>query len=296
LTDIARHRHAGLTLAVAAGLAFAALPVLAKLAYDIGADALPLLSLRFLVALPVLGAFAVARRHPLGAPVSRVFQMVLVGGVLYGVETTMLFMALERAPAGIVGLIFYSYPLWTTLLGFATGVEPFRARIVIALALGMGGVACVFTVTSGGISGPLFALGSAVTVAVFLLLTQAFLRGIGSPAVALWTTAGAAATTGVAAVAVGGDVPARALPLGVAIGAVSAISYLFLYAAIAKVGSTRSSIANMVEPVTTVLLAAMILDERVTWRVALGAALVVSALPVLATARPPIDAPHADSA
>jgi drug/metabolite transporter (DMT)-like permease len=292
LTDISgRSANAGIALAVASGLAFAALPILAKLAYDAGADALPLLGVRFLVAVALLLAFRAVRRRPPAASPGTAVKLVLFGGLLYGGEALMLFLALERAPAGIVGLIFYSYPLWTTLIGFATGLEPFRSQIVIALALGTAGVASIFTVSSGGVSGPLFALGAAVTVAVFLLLTQVFPRGVDSPRLALWTTVGAAATTGVAALGSGGSLPGRALLPGAAMGVLTAISYLFLYAAIAQIGSTRSSIANMVEPVTTVVLAAIVLDERVTLRIALAAALVVSALPVLASARPRVEAP-----
>ena len=292
MTEISGRRpNAGITLAVASGFAFAALPIFAKLAYDAGADALPLLSVRFVVAVAVLLVFCAVRRRPLAASPGIIVKLLLLGGVLYGVEALMLFLALERAPAGIVGLIFYSYPLWTTLIGFATGLEPFRGRILVALALGTAGVALVFAVSTGGVSGPLFALGAAVTLAVFLLLTQVFLRGIDSPALALWTTVGAAATTGAAALVSGGTLPVRALPLGAALGALTAIAYLFLYAAIAQIGSTRSSIANMVEPVTTVVLAAIVLDERVTLRVALAAGLVVSALPVLASARPRVEVP-----
>jgi drug/metabolite transporter (DMT)-like permease len=291
LTDISgRSAKAGITLAVASGFAFAAAPIFAKLAYDAGAEAVPLLSVRFVVAVSVLLVFCAARRCAAGASFTIIVKLVLLGGVLYGVEALMLFLALERAPAGIVGLIFYSYPLWTTLIGFATGLEPFRGQILVALALGTAGVAFIFTVSTGGISGPLLALGAAVTLAVFLLLTQVFLRGVDSSALALWTTVGAAATTGAAALMSGGTLPARTLPHGVALGALTAIAYLFLYAAIAQIGSTRSSIANMVEPVTTVVLAAIVLDERVTLRVALAAALVMSALPVLASTKPRVEA------
>lgn len=41
----------------------------------------------------------------------------------------------------------------------------------------------------------------------------------------------------------------------------------------------------MLEPVTTVVLAIALLGELLTWKVALGAALVVSALPILALRR-----------
>jgi drug/metabolite transporter (DMT)-like permease len=77
------------------------------------------------------------------------------------------------------------------------------------------------------------------------------------------------------------------------LGLASAIAFVALYGAIARLGSSRSAIAAMLEPVTTVLLAAWLLNEALSWRIAAGAALVVSALPVLAlTARGTNAPPH----
>jgi drug/metabolite transporter (DMT)-like permease len=62
------------------------------------------------------------------------------------------------------------------------------------------------------------------------------------------------------------------------------LAFVALYAAIRRIGSSRSSIAMMLEPVTTVVLAAIFLNEALTVRIGLGAALVVAALPLLASA------------
>ncbi|MDQ3981107.1 MAG: DMT family transporter [Actinomycetota bacterium] len=66
---------------------------------------------------------------------------------------------------------------------------------------------------------------------------------------------------------------------------------MLLFRAIALIGSARAAVASMLEPVATVVLAALLLDESITLRVVLGAVLVVSALPVLATSPPVADSP-----
>jgi drug/metabolite transporter (DMT)-like permease len=50
------------------------------------------------------------------------------------------------------------------------------------------------------------------------------------------------------------------------------------------VGSARASVAAMMEPVTTLVLAAILLAQPITPRIAAGAALVVASLPILAFA------------
>jgi DME family drug/metabolite transporter len=78
--------------------------------------------------------------------------------------------------------------------------------------------------------------------------------------------------------------PGAALPYAGALGIVTALAFVALYASINRIGSSRSSIAMMLEPVTSVILAAIFLGESLTLRIVLGAALVVTALPLLASA------------
>ena len=286
---IGQHRSAtktGLTLAICSGIAFGTLSIFAKLAYAQGASALSLLAARFAFATVLLATFHVVVGREMRIEPAKAVRLLVLGGLGYGLEATLFFVALERAPAGVIGLIFYSYPVWTNLLGVATGLERFRLRVMVALVLGSAGVASIFTVSQSGTAGPLLALAAAVAVAAYLLLVQTVMGDIPAPAVALWTGAGAAVTTVTAALLAGWELPATTLPHAAALGFCSALAFVLLYSAIARIGSARSAIANMVEPVTTVVLAWMVLGEVIGLRTALGAALVVGALPVLATTEP----------
>ena len=64
----------------------------------------------------------------------------------------------------------------------------------------------------------------------------------------------------------------------------SAFAFITLYAAIERIGSSRAAVAAMIEPIATLILASILLDEVVTTRVLIGALLVLSALPLLALA------------
>src|SRR5205085_782642 len=183
--------------------------IIGKLAFRVGARPIPLLAARFVLAFILLAAFHRATGRRLIVERPKMIRLLLLGALGYGFEASLYFYALKHAPAAEASLIFYSYPLWTTLIGFATGLEEFRGPTVAALAAGSAGVAFIFAVAAGG----------------------------------------------------------------------------------GLLGAAKTSMAGMLEPVTTVFLPALILGEDLTWRVLVGAALVVSALPLLATTQRPKKSP-----
>lgn len=274
----------GIALAAIAAVAFGTLAISAKFAYRADSAVVPLLTVRFVGATFLIGAFQLATRRSLVVPRVVLWKLLVLGGIGYGLETALFFAALERAPAGVVALIFYSYPLWTVLIGFATRLEPFKWKLVGALVVGSIGVAIVLSPESGGWAGPLFALGAAVAVAVYFVLMQVVLRDVDPSPAAFYTSAGAAVTT-TAAWLIGRDpLPSEAVVPALALAGASAFAFITLYAAITRIGSSRAAVAAMVEPIATLVLAAVLLDEEVTTRVLIGAALVLSALPLLALA------------
>ena len=279
-----RHQqYVGVALAVIAAIAFGTLAISAKFAYRAGAHPFPLLAWRFALAALMLGLYHAVRRRSVVLPGPALAKTLGGGGFLYGFEATLFFAALQRAPASIVGLVFYSYPIWTTVFGFMTGLEKFRWRLVGSLGLGVAGVLLVFSTPMTSLSGPLFAIGAAIVVAIYFLFIQVLLRDVPASVAAMWTSAGAAIALGIVSLATGKSLPAAAIGPVIALAAASGFAFLTLYEAIARIGSARSSIAAMLEPVTTIVLAALFLDEELTFRIALGAALIVSVLPLLAT-------------
>jgi drug/metabolite transporter (DMT)-like permease len=170
------------------------------------------------------------------------------------------------------------------LMGFATRLEPFRWKLVGALVIGSIGVAVVFSPESGNLAGPLFALGAAVAVALYFILMQVALRDVEASSAAFWTTAGAALSTLAVWAVVRDPLPSGAVVPGLTLALASAFAFTTLYAAIERIGSSRAAVAAMVEPIATLVLAAVLLDEVITTRVLIGAALVLSALPLLALA------------
>jgi drug/metabolite transporter (DMT)-like permease len=276
---------AGIALALVSAVAFGTLAIFGKLAYREGAEPLPLLAIRFAFASVLLAAYVLITRRRLFLPRRELVQLSALGALGYAGETVFYFSALQRATAAVVSLVFYSYPIWTVLIGFATKLEPFRKQLVIALALGTGGVVLIFSVPSGGLLGPLLALAAAITVAIFFLATQLVIGNVDPVSSAMWTAISATLALGIAAFAAGDSLPLDALPHAFALGLATAVAFATVYEAIVRIGSPRAAVATMLEPVTTIALAAMFLGERLTVRVLIGATLVIAALPLLALTR-----------
>lgn len=289
-SETQRGSLAGIGFSMISAVAFGTVAPLVKLAYERGADPLALLAVRFAIAAVFLFALAGARKVTVwrGGPLTR--RLIALGAVGYAAESTLFFIALDIAPAGIVSLVFFSYPLITTVLSVVLRVEPVRKTTVVALAAGSAGVALIFNVEGVPLQGPLVALGAAMLVSLYFIAAARYADGVPAIAAGAWTALGAAATLGVLAPLVGHGVPLTAMVPAIGIGAVTTVAFASLYAALARIGTSRSAIAQMLEPVVTVALAALFLGELITFRVGIGAVLIVSALPLLAFSslrRPP---------
>jgi drug/metabolite transporter (DMT)-like permease len=279
------HFVTGIALAATSAVAFGTLAIFAKLAYRHDAAAIPLLATRFSIAALLLVGFNHLSGRSMALDRGQAIRLMLLGGFGYAFESTLYFAALGHASAAVVGLIFYSYPLWTSLGAIATRLEPFHPRLLVALVVGTAGILLIFSLPHEGLVGPLLALAAAFAVTVYYLFAQVLVRGVDAHAAATYTAAGAALTLTGASAVTRQAIPWAAWPYAFGLGLVTAVAFVCLYGAVARIGSAKTSIAHMLEPVTTVILAAVILGNNITSRVAIGAALIVAALPILALQR-----------
>lgn len=285
---------AGVGLGVVAAIAFGAVAIVAKLGYRTGAPVMPLLASRFAIA----AALLLVVRKVTGSPrpsKRRAAQLIVLGALGYGFESSLFFAALSKTSAAVVGLVFYSYPLWTTLIALASGLEIFRPRLMVALTLGCAGVVTIFSLPHTALAGPLLALGAAVAVAIYFVIAQVLMTDVPAAAAANYTAAGAAASVGAVALLLHHWMPWGAVGYAFLLGAITVVAFLALYGAIVRIGSSHAAVAQMLEPVTTVLLAAVVLDEALTARIGIGAALIVAALPIISIRRRQPVPPAADT-
>ena len=286
--DTRRRRLLGVCLALVSAASFGVMPVLTKVVYDDGAEPIGVLAVRFSLAAGLLLALAGLRRERL--PRGRTLVTLLaLGGVGYVGMSLCYFFALERISAGLTSLLLYFYPALVVVLGGLVLRD--RPR---PLALGCVAVATIGTILTigpvqgGQTLGVILGLGSAVVYATYILISSR-VHGVGPFAMSATVLLAGAVVLGVLAAATRPQLPtapgAWAALAGVAlIGGVLAVTTFF--AALALLGAADTAVVSTVEPVVSIVVAALVLGERLGPVQVAGGAVVLLAVGTLARLRP----------
>ena len=283
-----RRRLLGVGLALASAASFGVMPVLAKVAYDDGAEPIGVLTVRFVLAAALLLLLARIRREalPRGRPGA---TLVTLGAVGYVGMSLCYFFALERISAGLTALLLYFYPALVVLLGalFLRNRPRPIALACVAVAT-VGTVLTIGPVQGGQMLGVVLGLGSALVYATYILVSSRVSGGGPFATAATVMSAGAMVMLALAAATRPGlpSSPTAWLALaGVAlVGGVLAVSTFF--AALALLGPTDTAVVSTVEPVVSIGVAALVLGERLGPVQIAGGAIVLAAVAVLARLRP----------
>ncbi|MEN9890482.1 MAG: hypothetical protein RLY78_777 [Pseudomonadota bacterium] len=169
---------AGLWMAIAGSVAFSGKAIIVKLSYRHGVDALTLIMLRMLVALPLflLLVWWAGRGRPALDPRTRV-QVLALGFSGYYLASLLDFLGLQHITASLERLILYLMPMVVLGLNRLLFGQRATARQLGALVLGYGGLALVFG-HELRLDGPQVATGAALVFASTLSYA-AYLVGSG---------------------------------------------------------------------------------------------------------------------
>jgi DME family drug/metabolite transporter len=213
---------------------------------------------------------------------------VIALGLVLAVHFGCLFGAVRETSVASAILVTYSAPILIAIL--APLVLGERVSRVTAAALGVSaaGVA-VIALVGGGSGGSVrpagiaLALLAAVTYAVYVVLLKRLTTEVNPLTVVIWQAGAAALALSPAALAGGYSIGGRELGylvlLGVLITGVTGVLYLL---ALRLVPATTAGILGYLEPLSAVVLAAVVLGERVgAWTFAGGAAILAAGVVVV---------------
>lgn len=283
---------------VGSSLGYGALAVLAKLAFDAGVGVLPLLAWRFVIGSALVWAFVLATRRPV--PTGSNATGVIVLGVLYAGNSIAFMLGLERIPASLASLVFFTYPAVTVLLARLTAGEPLTVRRIVCLALATAG--CALTVGQGmtGVDprGVAWVLLGVLLISTFIVASHGVLSRVpplGGTAVLLTATAVVFGLAALGGSGVGVPLEPRPLLLLAALGVAStAVPVTLFLLGIQWIGPGRAAILSTLEPIVTVALAALVLGEVLSSTQLLGGSLILTGVIWLRLERgPPAAEPHA---
>ncbi|NJD19279.1 MAG: DMT family transporter [Gemmatimonadetes bacterium] len=269
---------------VASVLGFGAVPIFTLVATGDGASLETILLVRYVLAALALVALVGGPRG-LALPRRRIAAITSVGAVGQVLLTWMALTALRYLPAATASFLFYTYPVWVTLLASATGAERLTRLRVAALALVAVGLAVMIgSPFSGRLSftGVALSIGAAWVYAAFIPLIGKLQAGVAPTVASAWISVGAAILSGLLALALHSFAPPHgASGWGAIVGLalVSTVTAFILFLrGLALLGPVRTAIISTVEPFFTALLAALVLSQPLTARTFAGGTVVVAAV------------------
>ncbi|MCG3121572.1 MAG: hypothetical protein ALAOOOJD_04727 [bacterium] len=282
----------GLLMALASAILFSTLAIFVKLAYWQNLSVNAVVVLRMVLASIFLwltiGLHPRARRN---LKIARADWPVLLGGVVltYGISEFTYFMGLRYLPAGVAIFLVYLYPVLVVLIAYLLYRErPSRRQIGVACICFLGCAVLSFE-PNGHMRfsawGIFLILLSALCIALYTAYSQRLLQNNSPLTVSAWTLP----PVGLFFILL--DFPnlphyvtfspqAWWIMLGAAFFA-TFVSLLLFFGAVVRIGAARTALVCTVEPVSTALMASLILGEQMTGWQMLGAALILGGLIIL---------------
>jgi drug/metabolite transporter (DMT)-like permease len=291
------HKGAFYVFLSAAG--FSVKAILAKLAYQAGADAVTILFLRVLFAAPLflLLAFWNAQHNKDAKKLSKneILGLLVLGLIGYYLSSLMDFFGLTYVSASLERIILFSYPTIVVVFTALFFHSTLRKNDYIALFLTYAGILVIFSEemtqsvlipTQTLVTGSVLIFGSAFTYAMYLIGSGFIIPRIGAMRFTAYSMLIATFAIFVHYFVVKGfTFPAYDNPI-VWYGAAMAIVSTFMPAVclaegIKLIGSEKSSVISTIGPVSTIVLANIVLGETMTWIQIAGTLVVLAGVLVI---------------
>lgn len=290
----------GIMLVLTASVGFSARGVLVKLAYPYGVDAITLMALRMIFALPFFALMALlAGSSPTPMRRADFATLIGLGFIGYYLSSYLSFLGLVYIPASLERLLLYLTPTLVVLMSAVVFKQRVRRHHVIALAMTYGGIMLVMgnslvlaQETQPLLIGGTLVFVSALTYAAYLIGSGTIIPRLGSLRFTAYAS-GAACLFAIAQFAFTRDLAALDLPLpvylyGLAMALVCTVLPTWMMAeGIGRIGASQAAIVSSIGPVSTIVLAAIVLHEPITLVQVCGAALVLAGVWLVGAKREP---------
>lgn len=277
------NRFAGIILIIISAATFGTLGILGRFAYAEGMDTLSIMSLRFTLAALVLLALLVLRREALPRG-GNLLRLIGMGALGYVGQAFAYLTALKYASPGLVALLLYLYPVFVVILSVTWNHETISRVKVFALALALVGLALTVGPEGGQLPGILLAIAAAAIYSVYIVVGTKVMQQVSAVQSSTVIFFSAGVTSSLLMLANGAHLPRTGTGWGVIAAIViiaTVVPVVTFLAGLRQIGATDAAMFSTLEPVVTVLLAALLLGEILKPVTLLGGALILAAVLLL---------------
>jgi drug/metabolite transporter (DMT)-like permease len=278
------NRLVGAVFIVISAASFGTLAILGRYAYSDGMDTFTLLALRFCLAAVLMAGWLAVRGSgwPRGKTLA---QLIGMGALGYVGQSFCYLTATQYASAGLVALLLYLYPTFVAILSVIFLKEKLTRLKVMALVLATIGVAFTADPQGGTWTGILLAISAAAIYSVYIIVGTGVLQRVNAIQSSTVIFASAGAVYATLAIINGPHLPRTISGWSIVAAIVlvaTVIPVVTFLAGLRRIGPTNASLLSTLEPVVTVLLAALLFDEVLQPAALIGGALILLAVLLLA--------------
>jgi drug/metabolite transporter (DMT)-like permease len=282
---LSREQRRGVTSTIAASFFLGWAPILGKLAYRGSVAPFTLAALRTIVAALLLWlVFILFWRREIAISWRGLFGCISVGAV-NGFGSLLYYNSLSRLDASHTALLDSTKLLWVVLFLFAAG-QPLTRLTLVRLGLAMAGIYLLTRVGTDELDwlGVTLMIASAAINGWHTVLGQWVLADVPSRTATLYILTAMACVVGLAW-ALQGELMSPITTTGgaaiLSLGLSTALSRLAMFSALQRVGGVETSLGGLLELLVSLLLAFLLLGERLTLVQWVGGALLVLSMVLL---------------
>lgn len=279
----------GVVYILISGIAFGLLPWFSRIAFDHGVDPIGLLTIRFLGAMTCLVLFHLLIRRNVAWPPRRMMgKLILLGAIGYAPQSMLFASGVERIDISLATIIFYTYPVMVVLLSWLVLKHiPSRAVVASLLIAVVGTAMTAGQIKAGSWTGVTLMFIAATWYAVSIIIVDRVLKDVDAFMSVTGIMIGAALANVIAWLITRADLPSDVQGWSAAFAAaiISTIIALgFLIIGIQRIGPGQASVLSTIEPVVSITVGVIALNESLTAVRVLGAILVVIGVAMMAQA------------
>jgi drug/metabolite transporter (DMT)-like permease len=277
------NRIIGISLILISAASFGSLAIFGRFAYADGIDVFTLLFLRFSLSAVLLGGLLILRHEPLPRG-GILIRLVGMGAIGYVGQSFSYLTAIKFASAGLVALLLYLYPVFVALLSGIFLREKITRIKALALVLALTGTALTVNPEGGQLPGILLAIAAAVIYSVYIIVGTGVMQKVSALQSSTVIFASAGFVYGVLTIINRPHFPSSTTGWAVISGTVivaTVIPVVTFLAGLRQIGPTNASMLSTLEPVVTVILAAILLHDTLKPAAILGGGLITAAVILL---------------
>lgn len=282
-------KYKGISFAILSSISFGIMPLFARIAYENGSNPTTVLIFRFLIAGLALFIYLKYKNVDLKVQKKQLLILLLIGFLGYTITTQTLFISYDYLGGGLATTLHFIYPVVVCLIGFIFFKYKMSKNKIISLILASLGVYSLIAFENNTLNafGVFLALFSGVSYGTNVIgLSLKSIRNLDNRVVTMYVCLGAAFGMIILGLFENSIVLEFNVTLIISYLILALIttiaSMIFLLKAIEIIGPTSSSILGTFEPIISIILGVIFLNEDFSFALIIGCTLILSSTVILA--------------